>query len=409
MSLIENRPLRVALFGGFGTGNIGNDASLMAAVRELSNRRPGVEILCICNAPDLVKQRYGMPATAIKPNMGKWQQPRTGGTLRSMGRRVLAAFHLGVTDSIRMYRIMRDIDVLMVPGMGVMESGSMRPRSFAAPLFMAAAAARIAGAQVALVSIGVDTATSRLTRALNRWTLKLANYRSFRDAHSKHCAEAYGVSCAHDGVRPDVVFGLGLQAEPATTSPPKSVGIGVINYRGAFFSDDPTVRDATHAAYVGMMSSFVAWLVRNGLQVKLLPGDLKDQDTADEILTQLAKPDSVEVLRPDSFGDLLHHMRQIDLVVASRYHNIVGAALISKPVISLNYRSKNGELMTSMGLGRFQQPLDLTDGDGLRARFTELRAVADGVARQLAARTCEFQSRSDEQWTALEHTVLRTK
>jgi polysaccharide pyruvyl transferase WcaK-like protein len=409
MSLIEDQPLRVALFGGFGAGNIGNDASLMAAVFELSSRRPGVEILCICNAPDLVKQRYGMRATAIKPNMGRWQRPRTGGTLRSMGRRVLAAFHLCVTDSVRMYRVMRDIDVLMVPGMGVMESGSMRPMSFAGPLFMATAVARIAGARVAFVSIGVDTASSRSTQALNRWTLKLAHYRSFRDGHSKNCAEAFGVPCAHDGVYPDVVFGLGLQAEPAATSPPRSVGIGVINYRGAFFSDDPAVRDRTHAAYVDMMSSFVAWLVRTGLRVRLLPGDLKDEDTADEIRNHLADSNGVEVLRPDSFDTLLHHMRDVDLVVASRYHNIVGAALIAKPVISLNYRSKNGELMTNLGLGRLQQPLDLTDRDGLCARFAELRETADGVARQLAARTREFRCRSDEQWTVLERTVLHAK
>lgn len=410
-SVADGHPLRVALYGAFGTGNIGNDASLAVAVAELQVRRPGVEILAVCNAPDTVERRSGIRATAIKPNMVRWQR-RGDGALTKFGRRVMAMFHLCVTDSIRMYRIMRDIDVLMVPGMGIMESGSMRPVSFAAPLFMAVTAARAAGARVALVSIGADAASRPMTRALTRWTLRLANYRSFRDAYSRTCAEALGGPCAQDDVYPDLVFGLGPQAEPVPRPTQQLVGIGVINYRGAFFSDDPTSRDATHAAYVDLISSFVTWLVGNGQDVTLLSGDRKDEDTAAEILARI--PDSspagsVEIARIDSFDQLLNQMKCVDCLVVSRYHNIVGAALTAKPVISLNYRPKNGELMTALGLERFQHPLDLSDGDRIRRQFTELRGKADDVARQLEARSREYRRRTEQQWTRLERTVLSVR
>ena len=404
-------PLRVALYGGFGTGNIGNDASLLVAVSELRKRRPGVEVLCVCNAPESVAQRYGIRATAIRPHMAKWQRPSTGG-MRDVVRRAVAMVQLCGADSVRMYRIMRGVDVLMVPGMGVMESGSMRAASFAAPLFMAVAAARAARARVALVSIGADTTSRRATRTLTRWTLRLATHRSFRDAHSKACAVAMGAPCAQDSVYPDIVFGLEPQGNIADTAVHDAVGIGVINYRGAFFSDQPTARDATHAAYVDMIRSFICWLVASGLRVKLLPGDLKDEDTAAEIRSTL--PDSavigsVEIVRVDSFSGLLDQMKQVDCLVVSRYHNIVGAALIAKPVISLNYRVKNGELMAGLGLQHLHYPLDVSDGDGLRGRFTELRSAAAEVARRLATSSREYHHRTEEQWTTLERTVLRRR
>jgi polysaccharide pyruvyl transferase WcaK-like protein len=402
------RPPRIAVYGEFGTGNIGNDASLMVAVSELRSRWPGVKILCLCNAPDLVARRDGMYAMAIKPNTARWQR-RSSGRLRTVGRRVVAMFQLCVTDSVRMYRIMRDIDVLMVPGTGIMESGTLRPVSFAAPLFMTVAAARIAGARVALVSIGADITSRRMTRALSRWTLRLANYRSFRDTHSKTCAQAFGARCAADDIYPDLVFGLGPQPEAKATSSHRSVGVGVINYRGAFTADDPAVRDATHAAYMDLISSFVTWLVRNDLTVKLLPGDRKDEDTAAEIRDSIQDPrlaGFVEVACPDSFSALLQHMQQVDWLVVTRYHNIVGAALVAKPVISLNHRQKNVELMTGLCLKQFQLPLRLADDASICEQFTELRRMTDNVSRQLEASSREYHRRTQEQWIVLERILL---
>jgi polysaccharide pyruvyl transferase WcaK-like protein len=389
----RSRPARVALYGEFGTGNLGNDASLLAAVDELRAHDADVEISCLCPAPDQVARRYGLPATAIRSRPAK---------TRSRTRRLLVRAGRRFTDLVRMVRIMRELDLVMVPGMGVLEAGSAKPGSYPSEFFMTAVAARVAGTPFALVSVGVDHAHRRSTRTLLRWTLRLAAYRSFRDAHSRDCASGYGAPRATDPVYPDLVFGLDVAVEQGPARTGESVGVGIIAYRATFFDEEPTRRDAVAAAYLDSMTSFVAWLLDRGLDVTLLTGDRKDEEMAEKIHHRLTEQGSaVRVARPESLDDLIGLLRQVDYLVASRYHNVVAAALTATPVISVNYLPKNGALMSDLGLGRFHQPLEELDGERLREQFLDLQRSSVEVAGALTARCREYRERLEEQWSVL--------
>ena len=43
---------RIALFGNFGTGNLGNEATLQAMLYNLRSHLPNAEISCICPGPE---------------------------------------------------------------------------------------------------------------------------------------------------------------------------------------------------------------------------------------------------------------------------------------------------------------------------------------------------------------------
>ena len=74
----RRRP-RVGLFGHLGSGNIGNDASLEAMLRYLSTDQPGAILDAMSPGPEVVKDRYGVPAIPLR-----WLPPDEG---QASGRR----------------------------------------------------------------------------------------------------------------------------------------------------------------------------------------------------------------------------------------------------------------------------------------------------------------------------------
>ena len=62
----------------------------------------------------------------------------------------------------------------------------------------------------------------------------------------------------------------------------------------------------------------------------------------------------------------------VDLVVASRFHNLLCALKVGVPTLSISYARKNDVLQASMGLGDFCHPAAEIDFDRLVAQFREL-------------------------------------
>jgi polysaccharide pyruvyl transferase WcaK-like protein len=69
-----------------------------------------------------------------------------------------------------------------------------------------------------------------------------------------------------------------------------------------------------------------------------------------------------------------------DIVVATRFHNVVGALALGKPVISVGYAKKNDMLLAGLGLGDFCQHIESLDPDLLMRQFAALTAGRDGYA-----------------------------
>jgi polysaccharide pyruvyl transferase WcaK-like protein len=154
-------------------------------------------------------------------------------------------------------------------------------------------------------------------------------------------------------------------------------------------------------AYVDSLTSFVEWLLSRGLNVTLFGGDLKDEKVAEIILDRIrmSTPEAfIDISRSSSFDDTLEHIRQVDYVVATRFHNIVAAVMTGTPAISLSYRAKNGELLNDLGLERFHQPLEDLDDERLREQFLDLQRSAE-VAHRMAAKYPIYRDQVALQWS----------
>jgi polysaccharide pyruvyl transferase WcaK-like protein len=382
----------VGLFGILGSGNLGNDGSLDAVVTFLRDRHPGVRLDFMCMGPDRVSEVYDAPATALQ-----WYEPHAGD---ATGIRAAALKVFGkLLDPVRTLAWVRRQDVVIVPGMGVLEATlPLRPWAFPYSLFWLAVGARLTGAKVALVSVGASVISKRLTRWFVTRAARLAHYRSYRDELSREAMRTMGVDTAADGVYPDLAFALEAP-EPAPAT--GVVGVGVMAYYGG--NDDRARADELHERYLVALKGFVRHLVDSGRSVRLFTGDVADDPVVEEILA--AVPGDVVAEPLTTLQDLMRQMSEVDTVVGTRYHNVLCALKVGKPTLSIGYARKNDVLMAAMGLGEFCQQASSIDPDRLIEQFESLERRRDELTAVLAERNRATRELLDDQFAALSKAI----
>ncbi|MER6047962.1 polysaccharide pyruvyl transferase family protein [Streptomyces sp. NPDC001793] len=369
-----NTPLRVGVFGLLGSGNLGNDGSLEAVLGYLRAEHPKAVVDALCGGPEVVTARYRIPATRLHWYRGEYRTASRAGAIAGKG--------LGkLVDAVRTAAWVRRHDVVIVPGMGVLEATlPLRPWGFPYALFLLCASGRLLRTRVGLVGVGAAPIGNRSTRALVRWSARLATYRSYRDTRSRDALRQMGVGTARDAVYPDLAFAL---PTPPAGAPSGVVCVGVMDFHGS--DDDRARADDIHRRYLDGTTRFVRRLVEDGRPVRLLTGDACDAPVVAAILDAVGSP-LVTAAEAASLADLMTETAAADLVVATRYHNLVCALKVGTPTLALSYAAKSDALMDRMGLGAYCHPARDVDADRLLDRFRELEKHSAELRKTLAER-----------------------
>ncbi len=396
---------KIALFGVFANGNLGNDATLEAMLANLALRAPEAEVCCICPDPVAVQERYGIDAIPIDvpptPGMGR----SLIGRVRRLGGRVRQEVALWGESAERL----QGVDHLLIAGTGVLDDFGVRPWNLPYDLYKWCTLARRAGARLSFVSVGAGPITQRASRWLMTTALRKAHYRSYRDQQSKEYLAGIGFDTRDDKVYPDLVFSLPparLPAHQPPAAPPHTVGVGVMGYYG--WSNSPETGETIYAEYLAKISRFCAWLVEGGYAVHLLAGETPtDERPRHEIMDKLrgmldaqgmAQVAVPPISTPD---DVLTAVAATDLLVATRFHNVVAGLMLGRPVISAGYAKKNDALLADMGLGAFCQHVESLEVERLQVQFNQLAAAAGPAAEQVCIRVHEYRRQLDAQYAHL--------
>ncbi|MFH8609716.1 polysaccharide pyruvyl transferase family protein [Streptomyces sp. NPDC018029] len=382
-------PVRVGVFGLLGSGNLGNDGSLEAVLGYLRAEHPEAVVDALCGGPEVVASRYRIPATRLHWYRGEYRTASRAGAIAGKG--------LGkLVDVFRTAAWVRRHDVVIVPGMGVLEATlPLRPWGFPYSLFLLCASGRLLGTRVALVGVGAAPITDRPTRALVRRAARLAAYRSYRDTLSRDAMRAMGVDTARDEVHPDLAFALPV---PAAAASPGTVCVGVMDFHGG--NDDRARAEEIHRRYLAGTTAFVRALVEDGRTVRLLTGDACDAPVAEAILAAVDSP-LVTAAEAASLADLLKETAAADSVVATRYHNLVCALRAGTPTLAVSYAAKSDALMDRMGLGAYCHPAREVDADRLLEQFRALEKHAAELRRTLTERNEAAARQLARQFAAL--------
>jgi polysaccharide pyruvyl transferase WcaK-like protein len=387
------RRLRVGFFGVLGSGNLGNDASLDVVVRYLKRVHPDADIAFFAMGTDTLARRYGAPTTPLQ-----WFEAHE--SVPVIPRRVLQAVGR-LLDPVRTWRWVREQDLVVVPGMGILETTTpIRPWGFPFGLLALAVAARLTATPLVLLCVGVEGGGSPAVASMFRRAAGLASYRSYRDEYSREAMHRLGVDVSADEVFPDLVFGHPL---PPRHPEDRLVGVGVMNFRGR--TEDRAHADEIHERYATRVAEVVRCLLAEGWRVRLLVGDVEDVPVAQRVRAQAtdglegADPE-VEVRTTSTVDQLLLALSGCVVVLGTRYHNILSSISLGIPTISVGYATKNDVLMDLVGLADFCQPARSLDVELTLDQFHDavdrqaelsrtiaerLPRLRDGVERQLAA------------------------
>lgn len=400
---------QVGLLGLFGQGNLGNDGSLEAILAYLRERHPDAALDVLCSAPELVSARYGIAADRLR-----WYRPEdhqtaglTGKTRKALG----IGLGLGI-DAARTAGWVRRHDVVIVPGMGVLEATlPLRPWHLPYLMYLLGTSGRMFGTKVALVSVGSNVIHQRLTRLLVTSAARQAHYRSFRDSRARDAMRQMGVDTGRDPIYPDLAFALPVPARVPDV--PGTVGVGVMEYSGG--NDDRRRADEIRTAYIAGMTRFVLWLADQGRPVRLLAGDTIDQRVVDGLVSDVRAqrpelgPAAIIAEPAYTLGQLMDQLATVDTVVATRYHTVLCALKLAKPTLAVGYGAKFDALMAGMELTEFSQSARALDADRLIEQFTQLERRAPELTATVARHTAASTELLDRQFAQLSALLFPTQ
>lgn len=389
-------PRRIGVFGNFGSGNLGNDGTLEVMLDFLRKVRPDGEIACLCANPVWVQDTYGIPALSYV-----W--PRPPNSKFQFFNKLLFKLPGKLADLLQSFVQVRQFDIIIMPGTGLFDGVSERVTSMPYTLFRTCLAAAFWNTKVWIVSAGAAGPVKHpICRWFFRYAARFAEYRSYRDHYSKNFVKSIGCDTGEDAVYPDLVFKLDPPAIVTSRNEKHpTVGVGVMAYFGLGVSAKQGA--SIYQTYISRLVSFIRWLLDEGYNVRLLTGEAVDQRAVDDIFAMLREGtrqsvDNRIVAEPaESLHDLMCQMASVDIVVATRFHNIICALKLGKPALSIGYQKKNELLMGCFGLADFCQDIEDLNVEQLCNQFRELQTDMTGAERHIRRRTAEYRQALERQ------------
>jgi polysaccharide pyruvyl transferase WcaK-like protein len=399
---------KIAFFGHFDSTNFGNESTLQAMLYHLRRFLPDAEVTCISTGPEAAVATHHINAIPISEIFVKWWVPRNSLT------RALRKICVGLPSEpyrwIRAFASLRRTDMLIIPGTGLLTDAygllSWGPYN----LLKWSLIAKVCRCKLLFVSIGAGPVYGSLGKYFIKSLLSLADFRSYRDNSSKRYLEDIGFHADSDRVYPDLVFSL-----PETMIPRQGtkhgrrsvIGLGLMEYAGKYSVSQPS--NEIYLAYLENLVKFVGWLLAHEYDVRLLIGDIGDRRVTREFRSLLRERlsgrdcDEGRIIEEPVFSveQLVSQIAATDIVVATRFHNVLLALLCNKPVIAISFHHKCESLMKAMGLSSYSQDINDLQADRLIESFCDLEKNGDKLKPLIRDKVFEFREALDEQYSLI--------
>jgi polysaccharide pyruvyl transferase WcaK-like protein len=400
----ERKRKTIAFFGHFDSSNFGNESTLQAILYHLRRFHPDAEVTCISTGPEATVATHQIEAIPISETFVKWQP-------RNPFVRVVRMVCIGIPSELYRWanvlmRLSR-IDMLIIPGTGLLTDAYGLLRWGPYNMFKWSLMAKVCRCKLLFVSVGAGPIYGALGRCFAKSALSLADFRSYRDKSTKQYLNGIGFRADNDRIYPDLAFSL-----PEATIPNQEtekggrsvVGLGLMDYAGKYSVSKPS--NEIYLAYLENLVKVVRWLLAHEYDVRLLSGDLGDMRARQEFRDllrerlRLSVRDEVHIIDEPvlSVRNLLSQIAATDIVVATRFHNVLLALVCNKPVISLSFHHKCESLMSAMGLSMYCLDINDLKADRLIEKFCDLETNASKLKPLIREKVGEFRGALDEQY-----------
>ena len=275
--------------------------------------------------------------------------------------------------------------------------------------------AKLCRCKLLFVSVGAGPLHSALGKQFVKSALSLADFRSYRDKASLEYLKHIGFYCNRDRVYPDLAFSLPQAVISNHRNKQRKrpvVGIGLMEYHEKPTVDGPS--NAIYLAYLENLVVFLSWLLAHGYDARLLIGDVGDRRVTEEFKSLLKERsliyDKARIVDEpvSSVEHLLSQLATTDMVVATRFHNVLLALLLNKPVIAISFHHKCTSLMSEMGLSQYCHDINHMNAGRLIQQFQDVERNAEKLKLVIRQKVEESRKALDEQYSLIFKSVERT-
>ena len=414
MDRLTQADTKIGLLHHVGGGNLGDDATLDAVAGNINRRWPNAEIVAFSMNPDDTERRHGIRSHPIRRKGWSIGYKPAGTeatlkeTVKSLTRKYGAVFYLlkATNAVIRLpsevfrelsflvssRRNIKSFDLLVISGGGQLTEKD-GPWGFPYTIFKWVVLARSAGVRCMFLNLGAGPLTHPLSKFFVTRALLAADYVSLRDDKSRALVYEIGFT-GESRVCPDSVYGLEVattNGSPLERRAQPIVGFAPMPYpgpRGYLAEKDQIVYDE----FIRELANFASWLVGQSYALTIFGTDIGVDPLAIEDLqmallshhgitsSQYSINHSVK-----SVHDLLATMSGMDYVVTCRFHGVVFAHLLNKPVLAIAHHPKVIDLMTDLGLSNYCVDIRDFDLKLLAERFASMVIDAEEIKSRMAA------------------------
>jgi len=407
---------KIGLLDHLGFGNLGDDATLDAVMSNLRARWPHAEVIALTMNPLDTRQRHGVPAYAIRrvwkmPPHAHQATPQNAGfkakvkswvtkyralyavinTIKKTAVEMPRKFFQEVAFLAESFSVVKKLDLLVISGGGQLLDSWGGPWAFPYTLFKWVFLAKLAHVRCYFVNVGAGPLNKPLSKWFVRRSLAVAEYVSFRDDDSRALVEHIGFRGKSE-VSVDCVYGLDFCAhQPTDLSARKETAVG---FSPMAYCDPRAYWDQNQSVYndyIQRLVSFGAWLISRQHLIKVFSTEISFDQHAIEDLTRALKnhvgaaaSPSITLEPVHAFPGLITAIRGTEYIVTCRYHGVVLAHLMNRPVLAISHHPKIATLMRDLGLSEYCVDIRAFDLDLLRDKFTRLVENRDEIKTRMS-------------------------
>ena len=435
MDRLPEADTKIGLLHHVGGGNLGDDATLAAIATNIKRRRPNAEIVAFSMNPDDTETRHGIVSHPIRRKGWKIGYKPTGtetrfkGTLKALTRKHRSIFFLlrVASATIEVFRELsflvssrrsiKSLDLLIISGGGQLTEKD-GPWGFPYTIFKWVLLAKSAGVRCIFLNVGAGPLTQRLSKFFVRRALLVSDYVSLRDDKSQALVHEIGFT-GESRVYPDNVYGL--EVATAKNGPLERRAQSIVGFAPMPFPDldpggSPPENDRIiYESFIRKLSIFASQIIGQSHALTIFGTDIGVDPLAIEGLQKALLGDhgiSSSQYRVNqcfkSTHDLLATISGMDYVVTCRFHGVVFAHLLNKPVLAIAHHPKVIELMTEIGLSSYCVDIRDFDPNLLAEKFASIVINADEIKGRMAVSLKRNRQRLRSQFDELFDVEVRS-
>jgi polysaccharide pyruvyl transferase WcaK-like protein len=431
MARLKRANKKIGLLHHIGGGNLGDDATLDAVARNIKLRWPNAEIVALSMNPDDTQRRHGIVSHPVRRkgwSIG-YTPTAAGGTLKetvkALTRKYRTVFYLLKATSavvrvpsevfaelsflLSSRRNIQSFDLLIVCGGGQLTEKD-GPWGFPYTIFKWVVLARSAGVRCIFLNVGAGPLARPLGKFFVTRALQAADYVSFRDDKSQALVREVGFT-GESWVYPDSAYALeGITTNGALLERPAQpiVGFAPMPYPGP---RDEYLAEKDHVVYdefLLKLAVFASWLVDQSYRLTFFGTDLGvDPQAIKDLKTVLLNQHGVSssqdcINHPVKLThDLLATMSGMDYIVTCRFHGVIFAHLLNKPVLAIAHHPKVKDLMSDLELSNYCIDIHNLDVQMLTEKFASMVVNADEIKTRMAASLARNRQQLETQFDEL--------